>query len=96
MAASKYGQGRGGRPWRRKRDAVLLRDLYTCQACKRVFPPHRLACDHVIPQAKGGTDDLSNLQALCDGPGGCHERKTIEESGGKVRQAIGVDGWPVT
>lgn len=85
-----------GRPWRRLREAVFLRDMYTCQDCKRVCLPSDLACDHVIPLAKGGTDDMSNLQALCDGPGSCHERKTITDSGGKPRVTIGLDGWPTT
>ena len=85
-----------GRPWRRLRDAVLLRDMYTCQDCKRVCLPSDLACDHVIPLAKGGTDAMSNLQTLCDGPGSCHERKTITDNGGKPRVAIGLDGWPIT
>lgn len=85
-----------GRPWRRLRDAVFLRDQYTCQDCGRVGLPSDLACDHVVPLAKGGTDEMSNLQALCDGPGSCHERKTITENGGKPRVAIGLDGWPVS
>lgn len=92
---SKYGQGRGGRPWRRLRDAVLLRDGYQCQCCKRVFLPERLACDHIIPVSGGGTDGMDNLQALCDGVGSCHEAKTTREMGGKAKVAVGVDGWPV-
>ena len=31
--ASTYGQGRGGRPWRRLRARILLRDGYCCQLC---------------------------------------------------------------
>lgn len=61
----RYGQGRGGRPWRRLRDRILLRDRYTCQLCQRVCLPNDLDCDHVIAKAKGGTDDPSNLRALC-------------------------------
>ncbi len=84
-----------GRPWRRLREAVLLRDQYTCRGCGRVCLPSELACDHVVPVAKGGTDDMGNLQTLCDGPGSCHETKTIKENGGKPKQTIGADGWPV-
>ena len=93
---SRWGNGRGGRPWRRLRDQVLLRDHYTCQHCGRVALPSGLACDHIIPVAKDGTDDMSNLQTLCDGPGSCHEAKTIREAGGQVRvvAAVGADGWP--
>lgn len=31
--------------------------------------------DHVRPLAKGGTNDLSNIQPLCHGKGGCNNRK---------------------
>ena len=39
--------------------------------------------DHVIPKARGGTDDASNLQALCHA---CHSRKTARESSGWGRR----------
>src|SRR6478672_13294637 len=35
-SAKRYGNGRGGRPWRRLGGGVKLRDQYTCQACGRV------------------------------------------------------------
>jgi 5-methylcytosine-specific restriction enzyme A len=35
--------------------------------------------DHIIPRSRGGTDDESNLQALCHS---CHSRKTNEQDGG--------------
>lgn len=95
MAAERYGNGRGGRPWRRKRWAVLTRDQFTCQKCKKTFLPEQLACDHMVPLAKGGSDEMENLQTLCDGPGSCHEAKTMAEMGIKPATAIGVDGWPV-
>ena len=90
-----YGAGRGGRAWRRLRWSVLVRDCFTCQACGRVFPPDRLDCDHIIPLANGGTDDMANLQSLCNGLDGCHGRKTAADMGHRKRQAIGADGWPV-
>ena len=33
--------------------------------------------DHILPRAQGGTDEESNLQALC---AACHSRKTLAES----------------
>jgi hypothetical protein len=35
----------------------------------------RLSPDHVRPLAKEGTNDLSNIQPLCHGKGGCNNRK---------------------
>jgi 5-methylcytosine-specific restriction protein A len=73
-----YGNGRGGRPWRRKRDAVMARDKYMCQPCSRTG---RITLadevDHVTPQAEGGTDDEANLQAICFE---CHQLKTLAEA----------------
>jgi len=48
--------------------------------------------DHILPKSQGGDDGMDNLQAICNE---CHETKTIEESGGKRRQRVGLDGWPV-
>ena len=72
---SSWGQGRGGRPWRRLRDQVLARDRYTCQICGRVGG--KLELDHIINLAQGGTDDPRNLQMLCQS---CHQQKTLSES----------------
>lgn len=72
--------GRGGRPWRRKRQAIFERDNYQCVKCGRVVTLHgALAgiCDHRVPKAEGGTDDDSNLQTLCCF---CSDAKTREES----------------
>ena len=48
-----WGKGRGGRPWRRLKDEILLRDMYTCQHCGRVGG--QLELDHIINIAQGGT-----------------------------------------
>lgn len=70
-----WGAGRGGRPWRRKRDAILLRDKYTCQVCGLIT--NHLEVDHVINLAQGGTGGDENLQAICVP---CHKLKTAAES----------------
>lgn len=78
-ADQSWGNGRGGRPWRRKRDRILKRDGYMCQ-CSECKGLKRIAneVDHVVPLSQGGTDDDSNLIAIAAYP--CHARKTARES----------------
>lgn len=79
-----YGQGRGGRPWRRKRDAAMKRDAYLCQPCKAAGRiTLATQCDHKVPRAEGGTDQDDNLQAICDA---CHDAKTRAEAARGVRR----------
>lgn len=72
-----WGKGRGGRPWRRRRDLVLTRDRYLCQPC---FAQGRYTeateVDHVVSLSKGGTDSFDNLQAICSE---CHRAKTAQD-----------------
>lgn len=66
-------QARGyGKTWDLIRAAVLLRDSWTCQLCKRVANQ----VDHIVNKARGGSDDPSNLQAICEI---CHKAKTAKE-----------------
>ena len=58
-----WGSGRGGRPWRRLKAKIHLRDKYTCQCCGVVTM--ELELDHIVNIAQGGNDDESNLQSLC-------------------------------
>jgi len=90
MTGKTWGKGRGGRPWRRKRDAVARRDQYTCQVCGRITDEGD--ADHVIPLSKGGTDDLRNIRWMCRP---CHRDKTMRERGAKPKARIGADGWPM-
>ena len=67
-----------GSAWRKLRTAIMERDGYLCQVClkaDRLTPAH--AVDHIINKASGGTDDPSNLQAICHA---CHRTKTQNES----------------
>ena len=43
-----------------------------CTGCRTHFPFRNLTIDHVLPQAKGGTDHADNLQLLC---GACNSTK---------------------
>ncbi len=87
-----YGNGRGGRPWRRKRDAVLKRDGYLCRCddCKAsgaLVIAHEV--DHIIPLAEGGTDDMSNLAAINRDH---HAQKTAQEAVRGARRSRGGNG----
>ncbi len=44
------------------RKYVFERDRHQCQSCGETT---NLEVDHIIPLAKGGTNDLSNFQTLC-------------------------------
>lgn len=75
-----WGQGRGGRPWRRKRDRILARDKYLCQCedCQRqglLTPADEV--DHITPQSQGGSEEDDNLRAINHD---CHAKKTALES----------------
>lgn len=86
-----YGNGRGGRPWRRLRDAVLKRDCYLCQCqdCKAAgLPLLADEVDHIVPIAEGGTDAESNLQAMNRD---CHAKKTAQEAARGVRRRVESD-----
>jgi hypothetical protein len=52
----------------REREAVLMRDGFRCRNCGRSPREDgiKLHVDHIEPWSKGGTNDLENLQALCE------------------------------
>ncbi|MCP4595746.1 HNH endonuclease signature motif containing protein [Neptuniibacter sp.] len=72
------GRGRGGREWRRIREQIKERANGLCEECLRHgrLTPGQV-CDHVVPEAEGGTTTDDNLQWLCQS---CHDKKTQEES----------------
>lgn len=85
--------------WRKLRWDVLVRDLFTCQRCKRMTAStSKLVADH-IKEHKGDPDlfwSEVNIQCLCKL---CHDgAKQSEERGGRPRPmplSFGSDGWPV-
>lgn len=60
------------------REQTLIRDGYLCQiALVDRCTVDADEVDHIVPAAKGGSDDLSNLQAACKA---CHAWKTGREA----------------
>lgn len=45
---------------------------FRCNHCLQVGTIHTLQIDHIVPFSRGGSNNLSNLQALC---GTCNKRK---------------------
>jgi ATP adenylyltransferase len=44
---------------------VLKRAMFRCELCGASAEDRALEVDHIVPRNAGGSDDLSNLQALC-------------------------------
>ena len=59
-------------PYRQNRHVLYGEQEGRCNGCRLWFPYQNLTVDHVIPQARGGTDHLGNLQLLC---GNCNSIK---------------------
>lgn len=72
---------------RRLEAEPLCRD---CKANGHITPA--TVPDHIIPLAKGGTDEDSNIRCLC---AECHEKRTREQFGQRECRATGTDGWPL-
>jgi HNH endonuclease len=55
-----------------KRQAVKVRANFLCEycLCPEYFSPDPFECDHIIPTAKGGIEDLINLALACSGCNG--------------------------
>lgn len=94
---SRHARGYGW-AWEKLRAQVMERDHRLCQTCWRAKPQRITLAkevDHKIPKAKGGTDDLENLEAICVP---CHRDKSARDQGKVLRtrpRPVGLDGWPI-
>jgi diadenosine tetraphosphate (Ap4A) HIT family hydrolase/DNA-binding transcriptional ArsR family regulator len=84
---SDYLDKRGDRIWQHRasesgyvsgstRHNVLKRAKYRCELCGAHETQVALHVDHIMPRSKGGPDDLSNFQALCQT---CNTNKRAED-----------------
>jgi 5-methylcytosine-specific restriction protein A len=63
-----------------------------CRHClARGYTTAATTPDHIIPLHKGGTDEDSNIQCLCES---CHRTKTAKDMGYRGTQQLDADGWP--
>ena len=52
-------------PYRQNKHVLFGRQEGLCGGCKEMFLFRNFTIDHVVPQSRGGTDHLENLQLLC-------------------------------
>jgi 5-methylcytosine-specific restriction endonuclease McrA len=73
---AEFKERRGAAIWQHRKTAegnvsgtlryeVLKRARFRCELCGISAEVKALEVDHIVPRSKGGSDDLSNLQALC-------------------------------
>lgn len=66
-----------GTAWQKTRSVVLERDEHLCTKClTEGVLTQATHVDHIVPKSQGGSEELSNLQALCKD---CHFKKTARE-----------------
>lgn len=91
--SSRHQRGYGA-AWDKLRAQTLKRDRYLCR-CDECTTLGRIRAatevDHIIPKAKGGTDEPSNLRAINRD---CHRAKTDTEIGRRRKHPVSVDGLP--
>ncbi len=52
-------------PYRQNKHVLFGQQEGLCNGCRTEFPFRIFEVDHIIPQSRGGTDHLENLQLLC-------------------------------
>ena len=79
----------------RKISRQVIAEEGACRVCGHTgSPDNPLTCDHIVPLARGGTNDRSNLQCLCRRH---NSSKGGRERGGPAWRARNVeqsDGGP--
>ena len=59
-------------PYRQNKHVLYGQQEGLCNGCEVMFPFRNFTVDHMVPQGRGGTDHLDNLQLLC---GACNSVK---------------------
>jgi 5-methylcytosine-specific restriction protein A len=82
-------RGRQAVEQRRRR---MMRTDWLCERCraKGKLTPATVV-DHIVPLARGGSDEDANTRNLCDD---WHRDATAEQFGHRKRVRVGLSGWP--
>lgn len=89
--------------WKWRRREAIIRDDYTCMECGARGGPKgeaKLEVHHMTPVAKGGSDELENLETLCqnchrtgrENPGWFNEQYAPEEFVAAIESGDGFVG----
>lgn len=93
---SRHARGYGSE-WDRIRLQVLRRDngLCMCSRCQggKLRVTQASEVHHIKAKADGGTDNMSNLQAI---NAECHKREDARNQGKMIKPRIGIDGFPTS
>lgn len=78
---SEFVRPHSGRPdareWRMLREATFARDDFTCTYCGT--RGSKLECDHIVPIARGGSNEPDNLTTACRPCNRSKRDKLLEE-----------------
>ena len=65
-------------PYRHNKHVLFGQQEGLCAGCQSEFPYRAFEVDHVIPQSRGGTDHIDNLQLLCSSCNRIKGNRTME------------------
>ena len=65
-------------PYRLNKHVLFGQQDGLCAGCRSEFPFRAFEVDHVIPQSRGGTDHIDNLQLLCSSCNRIKGNRTME------------------
>lgn len=67
------------------KEALYGRQDALCNGCREYFRARSLEVDHIVPQSRGGSDHIENLQLLC---GYCNRKKGDRSHAWLIRELV--------